>query len=87
MQKFDKIISMLIKSLRLKDFRSYKNRTFNFSDGLNIIVGKNAQGKTNILEAIFFMIIGKSFRTSKEKEVIKWEEDGGKIEGEFKKKV
>ncbi len=77
---------MLINSLHLKDFRSYKDRTIKFKEGVNIIVGKNAQGKTNILEAIFFMIIGKSFRTSKEKEVIKWEEDGGKIEGEFKKK-
>ncbi len=77
---------MQISTLHLKGFRSYKDRKFEFKNGVNIIVGKNAQGKTNILEAIFFMIIGKSFRTSKDKEVINWTDDAGKIEGEFKKK-
>jgi len=77
---------MYIKKLTLKDYRSYQNKEFEFSDKVNILVGKNAQGKTNIVEAIFFMIIGKSFKTSKEKEVISWTKENAYIKGEFQKK-
>lgn len=79
---------MILKKLVLKDFRSYKEKEITFSDKVNIIVGKNAQGKTNILEAIFFLCIGKSFRTPREKEVINWTagENSGYINGEFAKK-
>lgn len=77
---------MIIKSLSLQSYRSYKSQRFDFDDKLNIIIGKNAQGKTNILEAIFFCVVGKSFRTSKEKEVILWGEEKGYIKGEFSKK-
>lgn len=79
-------IVMFIKSLVLKDYRSYKDKTFKFNENLNILVGKNAQGKTNIVEAIFFAVIGKSFKTSKEKEVINWDSDKGYIKAEFGKK-
>lgn len=74
---------MKINNLTLKNFRTYKNASIKFEKGLNILVGKNAQGKTNILEAIFFAVIGKSFRTSKEKEVILWEEPSAYVKGEF----
>ena len=79
---------MILEKLTLKDFRSYKEREIAFSDKVNIIIGKNAQGKTNILEAIFFLCLGKSFRTPREKEVINWTagESSGYIKGEFKKK-
>ena len=77
---------MVIKSLKLINYRSYKDKTFNFSDKLNILVGKNAQGKTNVIEAIFYAVIGKSFKTSKEKEVIKWGENRAYIGGEFEKR-
>ena len=77
---------MFIEKLKLKNYRNYKEETFNFSEGLNVIVGKNAQGKTNVLEAIFFSVIGKSFKTSKEKELIKWEKNYSQIEGIFKRK-
>ena len=78
---------MIIDKLTLKDFRSYKEKEISFTDKVNVLVGKNAQGKTNILEAIFFLCLGKSFRTPREKEVIKWNaENGGYIKGEFKKK-
>ena len=71
---------MIIKSLKLSGFRSYDKREFVFDDKLNIIVGKNAVGKTNLLEAIYFFCIGKSFKTAKEKEVINWNTDLSKIE-------
>ncbi len=77
---------MQIKRLTLKDYRSYKNTTFDFCDKVNILVGKNAQGKTNVVEAIFFMIIGKSFKTAKEREVVAWNKDNAYIKGEFEKK-
>lgn len=77
---------MRINTLTLKDFRSYKNASFEFSPQVNVIVGKNAKGKTNIIEAIFFMVIGKSFRTAHENEVIRWNEENGYILGEFEKK-
>lgn len=74
---------MKIKKLALKNFRSYSDQVFEFDDKLNILVGQNAQGKTNVLEAIFYAVIGKSFRTSKEKDLIKWNENFGNIEAEF----
>ena len=77
---------MFIERLKLKNYRNYKEEVFDFSDGLNVIIGKNAQGKTNVLEAIFFSVIGKSFKTNKEKELIKWGENNSQIEGIFKRK-
>ena len=74
---------MKINTLTLKNFRNYQKEVVKFEDGLNILVGKNAQGKTNILEAIFFAVIGKSFKASKEKEAIKWEEEVASIKAEF----
>ena len=74
---------MIIKRLVLKNYRSYKNTIFDFDDKLNILVGNNAQGKTNIIEAIFYLVIGKSFRTNKEKEVINFDSENGYIKGEF----
>lgn len=77
---------MQINSLTLKDFRSYKEKKIEFSPQVNVIVGKNAMGKTNILEAVFFMVLGKSFRTSREKEVVRLGEENGYIKGEFQNK-
>lgn len=83
---FVKILYMQIRQLVLKDFRSYKERVLDFSPQVNVIVGKNARGKTNILEAIFYMVLGKSFRTSHEKDVVRWEEENAYIKGEFERK-
>ena len=74
---------MKINKLALNNFRNYKKETISFDEGLNVLVGKNAQGKTNILEAIFFAVIGKSFKVSKEKETIKWDEENASIKAEF----
>lgn len=74
---------MVINDIRLKNYRNYNNEKIEFKKGLNILVGKNAQGKTNILEAIFFTVIGKSFKVSKEKETIMWGKENSSIEGNF----
>lgn len=52
-----------LKYLYLKDFRNYKSECFEFSPHINSIIGDNAQGKTNLLEAIYLLITGRSFRT------------------------
>ena len=70
---------MKIKSLELLSYRNYPNQTINFSGGLNVLHGSNAQGKTNLLESIYFCAIGKSTRVSKEREVILWGKDEAKI--------
>lgn len=54
---------MQITSLRLHNFRNYEEREFFFEPGINLIVGENGKGKTNLLEALYFFIIGRSFRT------------------------
>lgn len=60
----------MISNLRLQNFRSYRDATFEFGDGVNIIVGPNASGKTNLLEAILVMARGKSYRAA-DRELIK----------------
>ena len=77
---------MLITNLKLKNFRNYKELNLDYNKDINIIYGNNAQGKTNILEAIFLTSIGKSFRTNKDRELIKFGEDFSKVEVEFQKK-
>jgi len=66
---------MKVKSLELKNFRNYEKQIFEFDDNVNIIYGYNAQGKTNILEAIYLFSLGKSNRTIKDSELIKFGED------------
>lgn len=52
----------MISSLRLQNFRSYKDASFEFSEGVNIIIGPNASGKTNILEGLVYVCTGAAFR-------------------------
>ena len=54
----------MIKQLSLSNFRNYKKQTIYFGPDVNILVGENGQGKTNILEAIYFLAFLRSFRTS-----------------------
>jgi len=52
----------VISSLRLQNFRSYKDASFEFNEGVNIIIGPNASGKTNVLEGLLYVCIGGPFR-------------------------
>ena len=76
---------MLISNIKLQNFRNYKELELELNEGINIFYGDNAQGKTNIIESIFLCSIGRSFRTSKEKEVIKLGEQFSKINITYKK--
>jgi len=61
---------MVVKKLILDGFRNYDNVTALFSDGVNVITGRNAQGKTNLIEAIYYLATGRSFRPASDKELI-----------------
>lgn len=61
---------MQIHSVELVNFRNYEKEKIHFKNNLNVIVGKNAQGKTNLLESIFLCCVGKSFKTNVEKDLI-----------------
>lgn len=62
---------MIVTCLYVKDYRNAEQRTVNLEKGRNAFVGKNARGKTNLLEAIYFSGVGKSFRTPRDRELIK----------------
>lgn len=74
---------MYIKNVELERFRNYDQTELEFSPGMNIFYGRNAQGKTNLLEAIAMLSLGKSFRAKKEEEVIQWNSENSFIRGNF----
>ena len=76
---------MWIKNIKLKNFRNYEQLDINLGESINIFYGENAQGKTNILESIFLCSMGKSFRTNKEKEMIKLGKEKTIIEIKYEK--
>lgn len=77
---------MRINKLKLTNFRNYALQEIEFQKGVNIIVGDNGVGKTNIVEAIDFLTIGKSFKTNEENEMIRFDEAYAKVSLEFTKK-
>ncbi|MBO4937524.1 MAG: DNA replication/repair protein RecF [Oscillospiraceae bacterium] len=74
---------MNLTELRLRDFRNYEDLQVSFEPGVNLIVGNNAQGKTNLLEAISYLGSGKSFRAQKTSEMIRFQADFADIEGKI----
>lgn len=66
---------MIIDSLKLKNYRNYKDLNINLDDKLNIFIGDNAQGKSNILESIYVLAVTKSYLSVKDKDLIKDGED------------
>ena len=77
---------MYIEKIKLNNFRNYEQLELDLNKDINIIYGNNAQGKTNILEAIFLSSFGKSFRTSKEKEMIRFNKQSCLVEIFYQKK-
>ena len=76
---------MYIENLALQNYRNYARAEITFSDGINILYGDNAQGKTNILEAIYLIGTTKSHRGSKDREIIRFDADESHIRAEIKK--
>ena len=77
---------MKIEKVNLKNFRNYESCEINLAECLNIFKGSNAQGKTNFLESIYFSSIGKSPKTTKEKDLVLWGKNDAKINVLVKKK-
>ena len=78
---------MELISAKVENFRNYSNETCYFSPRTNVLIGSNAQGKTNLVEAVYFCAIGKSPRTSNEKDLIMEGADHAKITLEFNVKA
>ena len=76
---------MYINKIKLNNFRNYDEQEIELEPNINIFYGDNAQGKTNIIESIFISSIGKSFRTNKENELIKFNKDFSSIYIEYEK--
>jgi DNA replication and repair protein RecF len=76
---------MYIEQLYLKDYRNYEALEVSFENKVNVILGENAQGKTNVIESIYVLAMAKSHRTSNDKDLIGWDKEYAKIEGRVKK--
>lgn len=74
---------MILASLTLQQFRSYAKKTLTFSSDTTLIVGVNTAGKTNILEAIYYLATGKSFRADQDQESVRWGADVATIRGKI----
>ncbi len=70
---------MIIKKLRVQNFRNYEKLDCSFEPGLNMIIGENAQGKTNVLEAIYSACTGRSFRTNDDRDMIQFQKDYARV--------
>ena len=76
---------MYINKIKLLNFRNYEKLNIDLNENINIFYGDNAQGKTNIIEAIFLCSIGKSFRTNKDKELVFFNKEMASVLTEFQK--
>lgn len=76
---------MKLKKLILKNYRNYEDFEYNFTNNKTLIIGKNAQGKTNILEAIYYLCALDSSRIKKDSELIKFDCTSAQIKGEIEK--
>ena len=76
---------MIIKSLELADYRNYESLQIEFCEGTNILYGDNAQGKTNILEAVYVAATTKSHKGSKDKEIVNFDKEEAHIRTNIRK--
>ncbi len=74
---------MFIKCINLKDFRNFESQKINLSEGINVFSGNNAQGKTNLIEAVFIASMGKSFKFCRDADIIRFGEERSIIETKF----
>lgn len=74
---------MYLEELTTIDFRNLQNQTLKFTNSVTVFYGDNAQGKTNLLEAIYLLSTGKSFRTRSDHELISWNKDSARVVGKI----
>ena len=78
---------MYIKNIQLTNFRNYDVLETEFHKNVNLILGNNAQGKTNLLEAVYLTSIGRSFRTNKDSDLVRFDADFAKIRVSAEKEI
>lgn len=78
---------MYIKSIKLCSFRNLLDAQLCFSDGVNLITGRNGQGKTNLIEAIYLLSTAKSFRTNHTEDVISWKQSAASVFGNVQREL
>ena len=71
---------MRVNKLVLRNYRNYEQLEVDFTSNVNIFIGENAQGKTNILEAIYLGAVGRSHRTAEDDDLVKWEQDSASVD-------
>jgi DNA replication and repair protein RecF len=76
---------MYIEQLALRNYRNYDSTSVEFENKVNVIIGENAQGKTNIMESIYVLAMAKSHRTTTDKDLIRWDQEYAKIDGRIQK--
>ena len=74
---------MILKELTLRDWRNYDSTTITLHPTLNVFLGPNGQGKTNLLESIFYLCYGKNFRGNKDRELVHWNRQFFRLEALF----
>ena len=74
---------MYLKNLSLQNFRSYAKSSFTFNEGTTIIIGPNTSGKTNLIEAIYLLASGKSFRAEKDVEMVQFGQNLSRVKGKI----
>lgn len=78
---------MELESLKLDHYRNYSDLTLEFSPGVNVFLGENAQGKTNLLESIYVLALARSHRTSSDKDLVQWQAKEATISGQVKRSI
>ncbi|GAK47501.1 recombination protein F [Secundilactobacillus oryzae JCM 18671] len=72
---------MYLRDMSLRHFRNYESVDMTFKNGINILLGKNAQGKTSLLEAIYVLALARSHRTSSDRDLINWDATAAQVLG------
>lgn len=78
---------MFLRRIDLWHFRNYRELSLEFATSLNIFVGENAQGKSNLLEGIYVTALGRSYRTTSDEELIRWGESVARVRAEAEREV
>ncbi|WEA56478.1 DNA replication/repair protein RecF [Pediococcus pentosaceus] len=76
---------MYLKTLELHNFRNYADLIVEFGSGINVLLGENAQGKTNLLESIYFLALTRSHRTNSDRDLISWKTKAARVSGSVQK--
>lgn len=77
---------MWLESIQLQHYRNYDALDLNFSNSINVFLGENAQGKTNLIESIYCLGLARSHRTNKDRELIQWQQDFARISGKVSRR-